>query len=149
MINKFILTIFVIAAFYATNAYAVEKAERITDKEIIERLTRVEEGQKLLDKRIDDLSRHLDKRFDDINRRFDDMNKRFDDLMRYMQILTAAIIGVIGWQVVMWRKLIRIEERQKRFETQDDEIKFLKDAYNKLNEMILKLMDTLKHQAKT
>jgi uncharacterized protein YlxW (UPF0749 family) len=50
-------------------AAAVEKAPRITDREIVERLTRLEEGQKALNKRIGDLN----KRFDDVNRRFDDL----------------------------------------------------------------------------
>ena len=49
-------------------AAAVEKAPRITDREIVERLTRLEEGQKALNERISDL-----------NKRFDDFNKRFDD----------------------------------------------------------------------
>jgi hypothetical protein len=53
-------------------AAAVEKAPRITDREIVERLTRLEEGQKA-----------LNKRFDDVNRRIDDlraeMNGRIND----------------------------------------------------------------------
>jgi len=48
-------------------AAAVEKVPRITDREIVERLTRLEEGQKA-----------LNERFDDANRRFDDVNRRFE-----------------------------------------------------------------------
>jgi len=65
-------------------AAAVEKAPRITDREIVERLTRLEEGQKALNKRFDDVNR----RIDDVNRRIDDlraeMNGRIDDLRAEM-----------------------------------------------------------------
>ena len=44
-------------------AAAVEKAPRITDREIVERLTRLEEGQKALNKRFDDLRAEMNERF--------------------------------------------------------------------------------------
>ena len=42
---------------------AVETAPRINDVEIIERLTRLEEGQKHLEKRMDDLRAEMNSRF--------------------------------------------------------------------------------------
>jgi len=66
----------------------VERSPRITDREIVERLTRLEEGQKTLSKRIDDLDAKLNKRIDDTNKRIDDLgaklNKRIDDLRAEM-----------------------------------------------------------------
>ena len=44
-------------------AAAVEVAPRITDREIVERLTRLEEGQKALNKRFDDLRAEMNGRF--------------------------------------------------------------------------------------
>jgi len=69
-------------------AAAAEKAPRITDREIVERLTRLEEGQKAIGKRIDDLRAEMNGRIDDLraemNGRIDDlraeMNGRIDDL---------------------------------------------------------------------
>lgn len=122
-------------------SHAVEKAERISDREIIESLAELKAGQ-----------RAMEKRFDDMNKRFDDMNtsvnNRFNDVMGLLQILTGAMLvvgsGILGWLIVIWRKLVKVEERQSKFETQDDEIKFLKEAYSRLNEMVLKLMDALR-----
>ena len=122
-------------------SHAVEKAERISDREIVESLAELKAGQ-----------RAMEKRFDDMNKRFDDMNtsvnNRFNDVMSLLQILTGAMLvvgsGILGWLIVIWRKLVKVEERQSKFETQDDEIKFLKEAYNRLNEMVLKLMDALR-----
>jgi len=62
-------------------AAAVEKAPRITDREIIERLTRLKEGQKVLNKRIDDLRAEMNGKFDDLRA---EMNGKFDDLRAEM-----------------------------------------------------------------
>ena len=66
----------------------MERSPRITDKEIVERLTRLEEGQKTISKRIDDLDAKLNKRIDDLraemNSKFDTVNKRIDDLRAEM-----------------------------------------------------------------
>ena len=67
-------------------SYAVEVAPRISDREIIESLGKLADGQVNLDKRLDDLNRSIDKRFDDMNRsidtRFEQVNKRLDDMNR-------------------------------------------------------------------
>ena len=134
-----------VLTFSISVSHAVEKAERISDREIIERLAKLEEGQKSLDKRFDDLNNNMNRRFDDLN---NSVNNRFNDVMSLLQILTGAMLvvgsGILGWLIVIWRKLVKVEERQSKFETQDDEIKFLKEAYNRLNEMVLKLMDALR-----
>ncbi len=69
---------------------ALDVAPRITDREIVERLARLEEGQK-----------SLDKRFNNVNNRFDDMNKRFDNqfslILWGFGILFTGIFGLIGF----------------------------------------------------
>ena len=70
---------------------SVETAPRITDREIIEKLTRLEEGQKALSQRIDDTNRRLEEGFKALsqrieegdkalNLRIDDTNRRIDEL---------------------------------------------------------------------
>jgi ribosome recycling factor len=90
--------------------------------------------------RFDDMSR----RFDDMSRRFDDLNRRFDDVTTLLQLLIGALVVVLGgmlaWLIAIWRRLARVEERQKAFETQDDEIKFLKESIGRLHEMFMQLM---------
>ncbi|SMC26532.1 Protein of unknown function [Desulfacinum hydrothermale DSM 13146] len=94
-----VLLIFFCCTLLATPARAVETAPRISDREIVERLAKLEEGQRSLEKRIDDLDTRLNKRIDDLdakltgrikeldaksNGRIDDLdaklNKRIDDL---------------------------------------------------------------------
>lgn len=45
--------------FFVPSAEAFEEAPRITDREIIERLTRLEEGQRALNQRFEDFSTRL------------------------------------------------------------------------------------------
>lgn len=84
------------------SAFAVDTAPHITDREIVEKLTKLEEGQKKfgedlqavdkgLNKRIDDLRSDMNSRFEGVNKRIEDLhsemnsrfegvNKRIDDL---------------------------------------------------------------------
>lgn len=134
---------------------AIDTAPRISDREIIESLAELKAGQKSLQQQSDQLREEMnqrfkvvDQRFDDMNRRiddrFDDMNRRFDDLMALIQILIGALVlvlgGMLAWLIAIWRRLVRVEERQRAFETQDDEIKFLKEGFNRWQEMVTQLL---------
>jgi chromosome segregation ATPase len=78
----------VAALLFSSVAWAVEKAPRITDREIVERLTRLEDGQKALNRRIDDVNKRIDDLDNKLNKRIDDlraeMNGRFSDLRAEM-----------------------------------------------------------------
>ena len=57
-------------------AFAVQGNLSLSNKEIIERLAKLQEGQKGLNRRMGDVN----KRIDDVNKRIDDVNKRIDDV---------------------------------------------------------------------
>jgi len=105
---------------------AVEKAPRITDREIVERLTRLEEGQKA-----------LNKRFDDVNRRIDDlraeMNGRFNTLQWmfgfFITISLVILVFVLRMQWQMQRRQTRLEAT---LSTHKDELAFFKNLIEKL-----------------
>ena len=80
--KRIILVLFLILWVMPAIVSGIEVAPRITDKEIIERLTRLEEGQK-------SILREMDKRFEAMDKRFEAMDKRFDQL-------NNLIIGIIG-----------------------------------------------------
>ncbi len=114
------------------SAVAVERTVEISDREIVERLTRLEEGQKGLNERIDDLNDNLSKRIDDVNdnlsKRIDDLNdnlsKRIDAIQGLMWVLLAGMFALIGF--VIWdrrtaiapvvRENRELAEREKRLE---------------------------------
>ncbi len=125
-------------------AAAVEKAPRITDREIVERLTRLEEGQKTLNKRFDDLHAEMNGRFDDVNRRIDDVNRRIDDLRAEMNerfntlqwmlgLFIAISLVILGFVLRMqWQMQRRQTGLEATLNAHKDELGFLKNLIEKL-----------------
>ena len=94
----------ILLLFFSSSVFAVEQAERISDREIIEQLTRLEENQKAILQRIEDLEKHFEARFEDINKRFEDIGRQLD---RIAAIFTALVIAVIGFAYWDRRTIIR------------------------------------------
>ncbi|MFN3479326.1 MAG: hypothetical protein ACK415_02975 [Thermodesulfovibrionales bacterium] len=94
--KKLVLFMFITVAFsmlLPQPLLAAERNETLTNKEIIERLTRLEEGQKA-----------ILQRFEDINKRFEDINRQLD---RITAVFTALVIAVIGFAYWDRRTIIR------------------------------------------
>jgi len=104
---------------------AVERAPRISDREIVERLTRLEEGQK-----------HLDKRFDGVDKRIDDlrseMNSRFNILQWMLGLFITIALVILGFVLRMqWQMQRRQTRMETSLETYKDELAFLKGLIEK------------------
>lgn len=126
MIGLLIILLLLIPSFLV----AIETAPRITDKEIVERLTRLEEGQKNLEQRIDDLDRKLNKRIDDLNNSID---KRFGILQWMFGLFITVALIILGFVLRMqWQMNRRQTHVETSLETQKDEITFLKGLIEKL-----------------
>ena len=117
------------------SAIAVERTPTISDREIIEKLARIEEGQKAIlremDKRfesIDKRSESIDKRFESIDKRFESIDKRFDQLINIFIGIVASFAGIVAVTIgfAIWdrrtaltpviRRAIAIEDREERLE---------------------------------
>jgi Flp pilus assembly protein TadB len=117
-----------ILAMASSPALAIEVAPRISDKEIVERLTRLEEGQKNILREIDKRFESIDKRFESIDKRFESIDKRFDQLVNVFIGIVAAFAGIVAVTIgfAIWdrrsaltpaiRKSTELEEREKRLE---------------------------------
>ncbi|SLM30453.1 conserved exported hypothetical protein [Desulfamplus magnetovallimortis] len=70
--------------FHIRPLYAYEVAPRISDREIIESLTELKQGQKALNQRLDDMNHNLNKRFEGIDKRLDAMDLNFNKRMEEM-----------------------------------------------------------------
>ncbi|MEA3478564.1 MAG: hypothetical protein U9R60_10330 [Bacteroidota bacterium] len=106
--------------------FAIETAPRISDREIVERLTRLEEGQKT-----------IEMRFDDVNRRIDDlrseMNSRFNTLQWMLGLFITIALVILGFVLRMqWQMHRRQTQMDTTLETHKDEIAFLKGLIEKL-----------------
>ena len=111
-------------------ASAVEKAPRITDKEIVERLTRLEEGQRAINKRIDGLERSLNKRIDDLRA---EMNDRFNTLQWMLGLFITISLIILGFVLRMqWQMQRRQTRLEATLNAHREEINFLKSLIEKL-----------------
>jgi uncharacterized membrane protein len=98
---------------------AVERAPRVSDREIVERLTRLEEGQK-----------HFDKRFDDLR---SEMNSRFNILQWMLGLFITIALVILGFVLRMqWQMQRRQTRIETSLETYKDELAFIKGLIDKL-----------------
>jgi len=75
--------------------------------DVLERLARLEEGQKMIieimNKRFEDINKRfedINKRFEDINRRFEDVNKRFEDLNKRFEDINSRFTMLTTFMAV-------------------------------------------------
>ena len=123
-------------------SWAYETAPRISDREIVERLTKVEEGQKAI-------LREIDKRFESMDKRFETIDRRFDQLINIMVAVICAFAGIvavtIGFAIWDRRTMIRpfeikVRMIEGRLDVVESESKnFDQDKLNRLIEAMKKL----------
>ena len=95
----FVITLSVLPSFAQDTAGRLS----VTDREIIERLTRLEEGQKAL------------------NRRIDDMGKRIGSLQGLIWVVLAGMFALVGF--VIWDRktaLSPVTRKTKQLEERED-----------------------------
>jgi len=128
--NIIIVTLIITVLILPSLLYAIETAPRISDREIVERLTRLEEGQK-------SLRSEMNSRFNDLrsemNSRFEAIDKRFDTLQWMLGLFITIALVILGFVLRMqWQ----MQRRQTRIETSleayKDELAFIKGLIDKL-----------------
>lgn len=139
---KAILIILSAAAILFTTqlSIAVQIAPRITDREIVECLTKLEEGQGAINKRIDGLDENINSRIDDlnknINRRIDDlraaMNRGFDNLQWMLGLFITIFLVILGFVLRMqWNMQKRLTSVETTVDAHEKTLVFLKNLIEK------------------
>nr|VFK66330.1 MAG: hypothetical protein BECKUNK1418G_GA0071005_10881 [Candidatus Kentron sp. UNK]VFK71966.1 MAG: hypothetical protein BECKUNK1418H_GA0071006_10891 [Candidatus Kentron sp. UNK] len=109
-------------------ALAVEGAPRISDWEIVERLTRLEEGQRSMEYRFSAMEKRMDERFSAMQ---EQMDQRFSALQKQMEhhmmmqwnlilALMVSILGLVGF--VTWDRRAALKPLERRFTRIADEV---------------------------
>ena len=112
MVKKIASVIMLILLFSPLSAFCYQKPASLTDREIIERLTRLEEGQKALQKeqrllreemnrRFEEMNRRFEERFKAIDKRFEDIDKRFEDMDKRFDLLNKRITDLVHMATTM------------------------------------------------
>jgi len=110
----FFLLFLVTTNAYSSYAQANKDSITVSDKEIVERLTRLET-------RFDESMKAINQRFDYVDKRFDDVNRRIDDLQNFIfwgfGILFAMSLAIFGYMIWDRRTALQpILERTTRVE---------------------------------
>ena len=110
--------------------YAMDVAPRISDVEIIEKLIRLEEGQKRLEDGTKTLDINLNRRIDDLR---SEMNSRFDTLQWMFGVFITVALLIFGFILRMqWQMHRRQTQMETILGTQRDELAFIKGLIEKL-----------------
>nr|VFJ42357.1 MAG: hypothetical protein BECKFW1821A_GA0114235_1001118 [Candidatus Kentron sp. FW] len=165
----------VVYLWYPQVAVAVEVAPRISDREIIESLSELKEGQKALraemavrftaiEQRFDERFKAVDQRFEAVNQRFksidqrfEAMEKRFESIERMLgwvlNLLSVLIIGIIGLVgFIIWdRKTVLnpLEKRLTTLEVQEEKLQHDLEPQHEEGSRLARLVQALRERAKT
>lgn len=124
------LLIILLSFAFQSPSFAAEVAPRITDREIVERLTRLEEGQKRLEDRLEEGQKALHKRIDDLR---SEMNGRFDTLQWILGLFITISLVILGFVLrLQWQLARRQTHMETTLDTHKDELAFLKGLIEKL-----------------
>ncbi len=149
--RKILLTLILAATLsflIAGVSLAVEPAPRITDREIIERLTTLAEGQKRLEQKIEQESARLEQKIEqesaklhqeilavraELKAEIQATNKRIDDIKWMLGIFISVALVMLGFVI---RMLWILQKKMSSMETEQDkqrkEIEFLMDMIRRL-----------------
>ncbi len=99
---------------------AVETAERISDREIIESLTEIKGQLKVIDQRFN----AVDQRFETMQRtmdeRFTALNDNFDRIWSLMLVVIAGIFGLIGF--IIWDRYSILRPLERRMHSLEEDL---------------------------
>ncbi len=77
-------------------AFAIETAPHISDREIVERLTRLEEGQNALRGEMRQLREDINKQFDRVDTQFGRVDAQFDRIDKQFDRVVNIMLGIFG-----------------------------------------------------
>ncbi len=107
---------------------AVEIAPRISDREIIERLTKLEEGQKRLEEslgaKIQANTEAIAQFRTDINVQFDRIEKQFDRLFQLTLGILGAFVAIVAATIgfALWDRRTMIRPFESKVKTIEEEL---------------------------
>ncbi|ODS33087.1 MAG: hypothetical protein SCARUB_01786 [Candidatus Scalindua rubra] len=125
-------------------AFAFETAPRITDREIVERLTRLEERLTKLEEGQKAILREIDKRFEGMDKRFEDINKQFDRLVNIFFVILGAFVAMFGGTIwfALW-------DRRTMIRPFEDKVRNIEGEIAENRSKLHSLIDALRTLSKT
>src|SRR3990167_4664664 len=146
MKNLSIIILFIAFALIVCNSqtFAIETAPHISDREIVERLARVEEGQSSIRAEVKQLREDINKQFDRIDIQFDRIDKQFDRLVHIMLGIFGAFAALCGGTIwfALW-------DRRTMIRPFEDKVKKIEDDISENRNKLHTLLEAFKTLSKT
>ena len=122
----------------------METAPRISDLEIVERLTRLEEGQGALRGEVKQLREDMNKQFDRVDAQFDRIDKQFDRIVNIMLGIFGAFAAMCGGTIwfALW-------DRRTMIRPFEDKVKKIEDDISENRNKLHTLLEAFKTLSKT
>ena len=120
-----------------SSTFAIETAPHISDREIVERLTRLEEGQGALRGEIKQLR-------EDMNKQFDRVDAQFDRIVNIMLGILGAFAAMCGGTIwfALW-------DRRAMIRPFEDKVKKIEDDISENRNKLHTLLEAFKTLSKT
>lgn len=122
---------------FSSQVFAVEVAPRISDREIIEKLAELKEGQNTLRAEMNTLRVEMKTGQNALQQQINDLkestNKRLDIIQWMLGLfitVALSIMGIMGR--ILWNQQKKMTQMESSLETQKDELSFLKSLIEKL-----------------
>ena len=122
----------------------METAPRISDLEIVERLTRLEEGQSAIRGEIKQFREDMNKQFDRVDAQFDRIDKQFDRIVNIMLGIFGAFAAMCGGTIwfALW-------DRRTTIRPFEDKVKKMEDDISENRNKLHTLLEAFKTLSKT
>jgi len=120
-----------------SSTFAIETAPHISDREIVERLTRLEEGQGALREEVKQLR-------EDMNKQFDRVDAQFDRIVNIMLGILGAFAAMCGGTIwfALW-------DRRTMIRPFEDKVKKIEDDISENRNKLHTLLEAFKTLSKT
>ena len=136
----------------------MEVAPNITDREVVEKLAKLEAGQQSLNHRISDLRSEmksgqeaLSKRLDDFSKRLDDFSKRLDDsndnMLAFFGFIITLIVALFGY--IAWDRRTMMKPVVERVERLEHDVAHSLDLSNSDGSKLSRIINAMRELAKT
>ncbi len=121
----------------------LEEGQRSLEKQII----KIEERQKFLEKRLEEGLASVNQRIDDMNLRIDDMNQRIDNSQDFMLWGFGILFGGMGILIgfVIWDRRTALAPAIKKNKELEEREEKIERALKELAEKDPKIAEALKH----
>ena len=139
-----ISVVFLMVGMPFSLCYAVERAPRISDREIIESLAELKAGQKLIQQRFD----QIDQRFQQVDQRFQQVDQRLDRMVGLFLGIVGAFAAIVASTIgfAIWDRRMTLKpalERSDALSARGEQMERVLREYARVEPRLAEIMESV------